>query len=272
MPKLFPISLEVEEVAVGRVLRALNTMTGVVRLHLNLTPEGSDKSVRQVSHEEAEAGFETPAPTVSGGAKWRTDGRINSRGVPVAKNVAYRTIAEVLTRTPAHYKILQAALQRMGVIHPQAVHGHLHRMHVLKLVRRTAPGTYRLTEKGEKLFNSEGAIPRAEPKRLASGSGPRGSGYKVIDNHIGVRHLILRTLHKSGPMSGSDLTKVLVANRYSPKNLSTTGMKMRHEGLFDMKEGKYNITTVGRNVLENPPDNRQSDSQTSKQQEMTDNG
>lgn len=265
MPKLFPISLEVEEVAVGRVLRALNTMTGVVRLHLNLTPEGSDKSVRQVSHEEAE--FEAPEPTITGGPKWRKDGRINTKGVPVAKNVAYRTIAEVLQRTPAHYKILQAALQRMGSIHPQAIHGHLHRMHLLKLVRRTAPGTYRLTEKGERVFSPQGMTEKQERKLLPSGRGLKG--YKMIDNHIGVRHLILSTLYKSSPMSGSALIRVLVDNGYSPKNLSTMGMKMRHEGLYEVKDGKYSITTVGRNVLENPPDRQGSDPQTSNQQEMT---
>lgn len=261
MPKLFPISLEVEEVAVGRVLRALNTMTGVVRLHLNLTPEGSDKSVRQVGHEEAE--FETPAPTFTGGPKWRKDGRINTKGVPVAKNAAYRTIAEVLRRTPAHYKILQAALQRMGVIHPQAIHGHLHRMHLLKLVRRIAPGTYRLTEKGEKLFSPQGVTEKQERKLLP------GSNIKVIDNHTGVRHLILKTLYKSSPMSGGAITKVLIENGYSPKNLSTTGMKMRNEELFEVKDGKYSITAVGRIVLENPPNNERSDPQTSNQQEMT---
>lgn len=263
MPKLFPISLEVEEVAVGRVLRALNTMTGVVRLHLNLTPDGSDKSVKQLSHDDGET--EAPAPHLPA-TKWRTDGRINSRGVPVPKNPAYRAIAEVLVRTPAHYKILQASLQRMGSIHPQAIHGHLHRMQLLKLVKRTAPGTYRLTEKGEKMFNPEGVTERPERKLLPAA---HGKGWKVIDNHSGVRYLILKTLYKSGPMPAAVLTKILVDNGYSAKNLSTTGMKMRNEQLLEVKQGAYHITNAGRNVIEHPPDRRESDTQTSDQQEMT---
>lgn len=36
MPKLFPISIEVEELAVGKVMRLLNTMPGVAKLHLDL--------------------------------------------------------------------------------------------------------------------------------------------------------------------------------------------------------------------------------------------
>jgi len=264
MPKLFPISLEVEEVAVGRVLRILNSMAGIVRLHLNLTPDGSDKPVKELSHDEGEA----PAPSMIPKAKWRTDGRMNSKGVSVSKNIAYRTIAEVLIRTPAHYKILQAALLRIGSVHPQAIHGHLHRMNTLKLVKRTAPGTYRLTEKGEKIFNPGEDTEKQERKLLSPGRG----GYKVIDNHVGVRHLILKTLNKSGPMPGSVLTKVLKGAGYSPKNLSTTGMKMRNEGLFEVKDGSYHLTNAGRNVLDSPPDHQGSDPQTSKQQELTDNG
>jgi len=269
MPKLFPISLEVEEVAVGRVLRTLNSMAGIVRLHLNLTPDGPDKSIKQLGHDQNDNEDTPHGPALSPtGVKWRTDGRINSRGVSVSKNAAYRTIAEVLIRTPAHYKILQAALQRMGIIHPQAIHGHLHRMHILKLVKRTAPGTYRLTEKGEKLFSPDGVTEKQERKLLLPGRG----GYKVIDNHVGVRHLILKTLNKSGPMPGSVLTKVLKGAGYSPKNLSTTGMKMRNEGLFEVKDGSYHLTNAGRNVLDSPPDHQGSDPQTSKQQELTDNG
>lgn len=261
MPKLFPISLDVEETAVGRVLRALNSMPGVVRLHLNLASETPDKTVKQIGHSQdgGEDHPETPAATPSG-AKWRTDGRINSRGVKVNSNVAYRAIADVLVRTPAHYKILQAALQRIGVVHPNAIHGHLHRMHTLKLVKRTAPGTYRLSEKGEKVFGAQPMQKKALPQSL----------FKTVDNTVGVRHLILRTLHSSGdPVPSSKMYRVLQEKGYSTKNLSTTGMKMRNEGLIEVKDGLYILTEAGRNVYENPPEN---DTSTPTQQEMTANG
>jgi hypothetical protein len=36
MPKLFPINIEVEELAVGKVMRLLNSTPGVAKLHLDL--------------------------------------------------------------------------------------------------------------------------------------------------------------------------------------------------------------------------------------------
>jgi hypothetical protein len=42
MPKLFPIHIEVEELAVGRVMRMLNGMPGVAKMHLDM--EGQKKS------------------------------------------------------------------------------------------------------------------------------------------------------------------------------------------------------------------------------------
>jgi len=38
MPKTFPIMIEVEEIAVGKVMRQLNKMPGVAKLHLNMEP------------------------------------------------------------------------------------------------------------------------------------------------------------------------------------------------------------------------------------------
>jgi hypothetical protein len=36
MPKTFPIMIEVEEIALGPVLRKLNEMPGIAKLHLDL--------------------------------------------------------------------------------------------------------------------------------------------------------------------------------------------------------------------------------------------
>jgi len=263
MPKLFPISLDVEETAVGRVLRILNSMPGVVRLHLNLAGETPDKNVRQIGRDQddGEDRPETPAATPSG-AKWRVDGRINSMGVKVSANVAYKAIADVLLRTPAHYKVLRAAIERIGIVHHNAIHGHLHRMHALKLIKRTAPGTYRLTEKGEKVFDSP-----SRQKRV-----PSSDFFKVVDNTTGVRHLILRTLHDSSdPIPSRKMFRVLEEKGYSTKNLSTTGMKMRNEGLIEVNDGLYALTETGQHVYENPPENDTSNPITA-QQEITSNG
>src|SRR6266404_4775975 len=133
MPKLFPISIDVEEVAVGGVLRALNSMAGVVRLRLNLT---QDKPARGLiahgGHEESPDGDDV---TVSE-AKWRTDGRLNARGLPPDRNPAYRAIAEVLMKTPAHLKVLRLAIERVGLHRHEAINGYMHRMQALGLIKR----------------------------------------------------------------------------------------------------------------------------------------
>src|SRR5216684_5243623 len=102
MSKLFPISIEVEEIAVGRVLRVLNATEGIVKLHLKLTQDKEPKS------EERQEGAAVAAPAL-------LDGRtINKRNVPPSQNRCYQAIAGVLIKTPAHYKILAAALGRAG--------------------------------------------------------------------------------------------------------------------------------------------------------------
>jgi len=95
--------------------------------------------------------------------------------------------------------------------------------------------------------------------------------FKTIDNTVGVRHLILRTLHDSDPIPYGKMYRVLQDKGYSTKNLSTTGMIMRNEGLIEFKDGLYMLTEAGRHVYENPPENDTLNS-TTEQQEMTSNG
>lgn len=44
MPKTFPILIDVEEIAVGRVMRVLNKMPGVAKLHLDLVEKKEAKA------------------------------------------------------------------------------------------------------------------------------------------------------------------------------------------------------------------------------------
>lgn len=44
MPKTFPILIDVEEIAVGRVMRVLNKMPGVSKLHLDLQEKKQAKA------------------------------------------------------------------------------------------------------------------------------------------------------------------------------------------------------------------------------------
>jgi predicted transcriptional regulator len=247
MPKPFPIYLEAEEMAVGRILRTLNTMQGILRINLNLAQDRPQPINQELVVDESE-----DAATAM--AKWRTDGRLNSRGIPTSQNPAYRAIAEVLVKTPAHIKVLTIALQRVGILRKEAVNGYIHRMQGLALIKRTAPGTYRLTPKGEDIFFNKKERPAAaRPNLLGSGLAQRGTP-GLRGNHVGFRGLMLKTLSIGANLTNRDLYEILMKAGFSTKNLSTQGIKMRQEGLIDFKNGQYNITEKGRQVYNERPD------------------
>lgn len=240
MPRLFPISIEVEEEAVGRVLRVLNATAGIAKLHLRL-----DKEIKPE---------EQPAQAQEGGAVVNAapvlkDGRRKRRGGPPGANPCFKAIAEVLLKTPAHYRMLAAGLERAGYS-GSGIHGFTFRMGKLKFIQRTAPGTYKLTEKGLKVFGKKESnlsmgqrTERLLPPAL----------YKVTNNYSGFRLFVLTHLNENGETNSYDMRQLVKGEGFSEKNLSTTGMKLRTEGLISVKDGWYSITDKGKMVLDNRP-------------------
>jgi hypothetical protein len=53
MPKTFPIMIEVEEIALGPVLRRLNDMPGIAKLHLDLHHGGQGAGRKQLENHAA---------------------------------------------------------------------------------------------------------------------------------------------------------------------------------------------------------------------------
>lgn len=248
MPKLFPISLEVEEAALGRILRLLNVMPGVSRLNLNL-----QNSQRQLAAPQAIENEEYEERAIARSLPALRDGRSFTQGYRAKKNTihhnpAYRAIAEVLVKTPAHFRILMAAIERQG-LSSSGIHGYLRRLKQTKCIIKTAPGSYRLTEKGAKTFFGEGR----KETNLPGETPPQNFG-KVKDNNAGVRALVLETLAKNGKVPASVLGATLEKSGYSSKNMSTTGIKMRSEGLIEFEDGVYSITEEGMEIYNNRPD------------------
>ncbi len=241
MPKLFPISIEVEEEAVGRVLRVLNATEGIAKLHLRL-----DKEVKpEVSQQEGGVVQTTPSPPAL------RDGRTKYRGGPPSGNPCFKAIAEVLLKTPAHYKILAAAIQRAGFM-GTGIHGFLFRMSKLKLVQRTSPGSYRITEKGIRTFGKKDTAPMLERQKMNRNA--LSSFYRAINNYSGFRLTVLTALNKEGDMRSADMKQRVVDAGFSEKNLSTTGIKLRNEGLITVDEdGWYHLTDKGKQVMDNRP-------------------
>jgi predicted transcriptional regulator len=234
MSRLFPISIEVEEEAVGRVLRVLNATAGIAKLHLRL-----DKEVKPEQQPAQEGGAVVNAAPVL------KDGRRKRRGGPPGANPCFKAIAEVLLKTPAHYRMLIAALERAGYS-GSGIHGFTFRMGKLKFIQRTAPGTYKLTEKGLKIFGKK------EPDRSTGRLLPPAF-YKVTNNYSGFRLFVLTHLNENGETNSFDMRQLVKGHGFSEKNLSTTGMKLRTEGLISVKDGWYSITDKGKMVLDNRP-------------------
>ena len=63
MPKTFPILLEVEEIALGTVLRKLNEMPGIVKLDLNLGHGGEGAGKKQLVKAAANNGERANRPS-----------------------------------------------------------------------------------------------------------------------------------------------------------------------------------------------------------------
>ncbi len=214
MAELFPISLDVEETAAGRILKALNKMEGVVKIHLFLSPNRA--ALPQMERPYLAGAFDS---------KLSPKLRRNS----IEGNL--RIIAEVLRKTPAHSRILAAALERFGK-DAKNLPQYLYRMKLRKLIARTAPGTYKLTAKGEAFYFD-----------VKDGQSKFHNG-KTPDNKNGLRGVILNAI-KNENVPVQRLMDLAVQNSYARGGVYGMGHVMKKEGLLTYKSGIYQITSKG---------------------------
>lgn len=215
MAKLFPIGIEVEEVAVGRVLRVLNNTPGVAKMHLNMLNEAP-------ATEEIEAVSE-----------------VRQVLPPVRRakeNSSQMVVAQVLKLTPAHNTILKEALVRSG-FSATSLPSLITKMRERGYVKRVGVGTWRITDKGVRHYGLTET--KEMPKKLLSKVGP------ATNNGSGVRKLVLTALSSGSQVLARDLRKLLEENEYSPKNMTGTVGKMREEGLVQSNGGVYSLTEQG---------------------------
>lgn len=228
MSENFPILIDVEEHHVGKVLRMLDVMPGVVTIHLKMSRGGS--SLPLPPEKKAEL------LTKLTGSKRTTRQYIKSN----APNSAYNLVANALTKGAMHYTILKEILARSG-LSPNNVHKPLMTLIGQKLAKRTAPGTYRLTEKGERKFkvnNETPGLPRINHRRL------------LPDNTRGLRSLILSQILSRGKLAHEDLKGIIVEGGYARNNLYTKVPQMMEEGLFRREGDFYELTDMGRQAIQ----------------------
>jgi len=222
MAKLFPIGIEVEEVAVGSVLRILNKTPGVAKLHLNLLNEAASTVDNTVTEDVAEVRNTLPP------VRQAKDGS------------SQMIVAQILRTAPVHNEILREALKRQGYS-AASLASLITKMRENGFVKRVGVGIWKLTDKGSRHYFMKDV--KTLPVRNKSNG-------LVTNNSYGVRGLVLTALNNGAQIVARDLRRILEENQYSPKNMTGTVSKMKMEGLLESKDGIYSLTERGRAVYD----------------------
>jgi hypothetical protein len=215
MPKTFPIRLEVEEIALGAVLRKLNEMPGIVRLHLDLERGGEGAGRKQL--EEA-------------ASSRSSDG--SSREQVVIK---------LLMSGPKHIGEISAAV---GGPKPRA-YGLMNTLSKKGLAKSVGKGMHQLTPQA--MAQLGGAVAAHAPQTLALPApqvkhGPAGRAAPGSGN------IVLRAALDAGPVSPSSLRSHLASKGMSPKSVSGVLDRARKGGLIKKNGIGYELTAKGHKI------------------------
>jgi hypothetical protein len=210
MPKTFPINLEVEEIALGTVLRRLNDMPGIVKIDLNLGHGGHGPGRKQLEHHAKEARVQ------------------NASREPVA--------LKMLMEGPKHIREISEAL---GGAKSRA-YGLTNSLNKKGLVERgEGAGMWQLTKKAMHQLGSNARpvpqLPAPKVKHGPAGRAVPGSG-----------PIILRAALDAGPKGSSDLRRQLAEQGMSTKSISGVLDRGKKQGLIK-KNGAdlYELTARG---------------------------
>jgi DNA-binding PadR family transcriptional regulator len=213
MPKTFPIRLEVEEIALGSVLRKLNDMPGVVDLHLDLGHGGQGAGRKQLE--------ETAAKVRSGETIEQTIVKLLMQG-PKHINEIVQVVGGGKPRTygATHH------LRKKGLIEPGVDKG----MHQLTATARAQLG---------------GAVPALPAPEVSHGPGGRASP--------GSGNILLRAALEAGPVSPGDLRKRMAETGMSPKSVSGVLERAKKHGLIKKNGSGYELTAKGQKIETGAP-------------------
>ena len=215
MPKTFPLRLEVEEIALGTVLRKLNDMPGIVKLDLDLGHGGQGAGRKQL---------EAAARTSNNGGR-----------EPI--------VVKLLMEGPKHIREISAAL---GGAKSRA-YGLMNQLQKKGLTKSVGGGMHQLTAKAmaqlrggvaQDVPTAAPALPPPKVKRGPAGRASPGSG-----------PIILRTVLDAGPAHPSDVRKQLAEKGMSSKSISGVLDRAKKHGLIK-KNGSdlYELTAKGQKI------------------------
>jgi Mn-dependent DtxR family transcriptional regulator len=211
MPKTFPIMLEVEELLLGPVLRKLNEMPGIAKLHLDLGHGGQGAGAKQLADKVA---------------KVRNGGTAEQQVLKL-----------LLQRGPMH---IRAISQEVGGAKSRA-YGAVHQLKKKGLTEAgKEKGTHQLTAKAKAQLGGALALPAPEGAQVAHGPAGRakpGSG-----------NIVLRAALDGGPLAPVDLRKRMVAQGMSPKSVSGVLARAKDGGLIRKNGTGYELTAKGQKI------------------------
>jgi len=208
MPKTFPIRLEVEEIALGPVLRKLNDMPGIVDLHLDLGHGGQGAGRKQL--EEA-------------AAKVRNGGNVE------------QDVIKLLIDGPKHIKEIS---QTLGGKKPRA-YGAVHQLKKKGLVEAGAEkGTHQLTHKARTQLGVVQSLP--SPAKVAHG--PKGRATPGSGN------IVLKSILSEGAKSPVEIRAQAQERGLSPKSISGVMDRAKRDGLIKKNGEGYELTAKGQKI------------------------
>lgn len=205
MPKTFPIRLEVEEIALGTVLRKLNDMPGIAKLDLDLGRGGEG-----AGRERLESAVAAP------------------RGN--AAQVIVKTLMEAPRSSKELFAILggkkssmytsTSKLKKDGVI-------------------ISADGKWQLTGKAQQEIGGALALPAPAPKAAKVKQGPKGRAIPGSGN------IVLRELLADGPKAPGELRQQMASKGMSPKSISGVLQRAKDASLIKKNGTGYELTAKG---------------------------
>jgi hypothetical protein len=210
MPKTFPVKIEVEEIALGTVLRRLNEMPGIAKLHLDLGHGGQGAGKKELEHHAA-------AKRAANG-----DGQQAAIKLLLSGPKHIREISEAVGGAKSRAYGLMTQLRKQGLA--EAASGK---------------AMHQLTKKAmTQLGGARPALPAPEVKRGPAGRAAPGSG-----------PIILRAALDAGPVSPTDLRKHLAGRGMSAKSISGVLDRGKKHGIIK-KNGSdlYELTAKGQKI------------------------
>ena len=210
MPKTFPIKLEVEEIALGTVLRKLHDMPGIVDLHLDLGHGGQGAGRKQLEE----------AATKSSGS-------------------SEQIIIKLLMDGPKYISELSRAI---GGAKSRA-YGAIHQLKKKGLTEAGAEkGMHQLTAQARAQLGGALALPAPAPKAAKVKHGPAGRATPGSGN------IVLRQLLNDGPKAPVELRHQMTDKGMSPKSISGVMDRARKAGLIKKNGTGYELTAKGMKI------------------------